>query len=218
MPDVQYLGQGSIRLKGKEGVVITDPFANNGLSEAARPSAHIVTVSSKNPRRSVVDAVKAVDERVFVVDGPGEYEVGGVMVNGIRTYRENPESATRSHNTVYVIHLDDLVFCHLGELGHQLSTHQIEEIGTVDLLFVPAYSTLSPAELTEVISAVEPRVVVPLYDDPGQLERLAHELGLKEWEAQEKLVVTGATLPAEGEETRIVIMQPSVRAAAVRGS
>ena len=64
--------------------------------------------------------------------------------------------AERGRNTVYVIRLDEVVFCHLGDLGHELDTHQIEDIGSIDVLFVPAYSTLTPAKLTEVISAIEP--------------------------------------------------------------
>ncbi len=216
MPDIHYLGHASVRVKGKEGAVITDPFARSNMYDIGKPVAHIVTLSSVDPRRFDPEVVGPVDERVFVVDGPGEFEVGGIMVNGIRTYRDRAKGAERGRNTVYVLHLDDLTFCHLGDLGHELSAHQLEEIGTIDVLFVPAYSQLTPAELTEVISALEPRVVVPLYDQQIQLDRLAHELGIKEWEAQEKLSVTSASLPAEGEETRVVIMQPSSKLVAVR--
>ena len=216
MPDIQYLGHACVRVKGKEGVVITDPFSRSDTYDIGKPVAHIVTVSGADPRRGFTEAVKPMDERVFVIDGPGEYEVGGIMVNGIRTYRDRVRGAERGRNTVYVIHLDELAFCHLGDLGHDLNTHQIEEIGATDVLFVPAYSTLTPSELTEVISAIEPRAVVPLYDQLIQLDRLAHELGVKEWEAQEKLVVTSSALPAEGEETRIVIMQPASKVAAAR--
>lgn len=209
MADIHYLGHACVRVRGKEGTVVTDPYPRENGLDPGKVAANIVTVSANDPRRAHVEVVKPLAERVFVVDGPGEYEVGGVMVNGVRTYRDRERGAQRGHNTAYVLHLDDITFCHLGDLGHELNAHQIEEIGPVDVLFVPAYSPLSPAELTEVISAIEPRVVVPLYDEPEQLDRLAHELGLKEWEAQEKLAVTSASLPAEGEETRVVIMRPA---------
>ena len=216
MPDIQYLGRASVRLRSREGVIITDPYPRGDGYDIGKPAAHIVTVSSNDPNRSYVEAVRPMSERVFVIDGPGEYEVGGVMINGIRTYRDAARGAERGRNTVYVFHLDDITFGHLGDLGHELSTHQIEEIGTIDVLFVPAYSILGAANLTEVISSIEPRVVIPLYDDLGQLDRLAHELGLKEWEAQEKLTVTSASLPAEGEETRVVVMQPTGKAVTVK--
>ena len=216
MPDLQYLGRASVRLRGKEGTVITDPFPRSDGLDIGKPVVHVVTLSSDDPQRSYTEAVKPVAERVFVVDGPGEYEVGGVMINGVRTYRDGARGAERGRNTVYVIHLDELAFCHLGDLGHDLNTQQLDEIGRVDVLFVPAYSILTPDKLTEVISEIEPRVVVPLYDEPAQLDRLAHELGLKEWESLEKLNVTSASLPAEGEETRVVIMQPVGKAAVGR--
>ncbi len=216
MPDIQYLGRGCVRVRAREGIVVTDPYPRSNGNDVGKPTAHIVTVSSSDPARTFTEAVKPAGERVFVVDGPGEYEVGGIMVNGVRTYRDKVNGAERGRNTVYILHLDELNFCHLGDLGHVLTTQQIEDIGTIDVLFVPAYSTLTPAELTEVISQVEPRVAIPLYDDPSELDRLAHEMGLKEWEAQEKLTVTQASLPAEGEETRVIIMQPVGVAAAAR--
>ncbi len=80
---------------------------------------------------------------------------------------------------------------------------------TVDVLFVPAQGGLTAAQLTETIASIEPRAVVPLYDTPEQLEKVTHELGLKEWDAQEKLTVTPTSLPAEGEETRVIIMRPT---------
>ena len=216
MPDIQYLGHGSVRLRGKEGVIVTDPFAGSDMLENGKVTADVVTLSGTDPRRSNTQTVDPAGERVFVIDGPGEYEVGGVMINGTRTYRDGVRGAERGRNTVYVLRLDEVVFCHLGDLGHELDTHQIEEIGTIDVLFVPAYSTLTPAQLTEAISAIEPRMVIPLYDEPAQLERLAHELGAKEWEAQAKLTVTSATLPAEGEETRVIILQPISKAVVAR--
>ena len=216
MPDIQYIGRACVRIRSREGVVITDPFPRSDGYDLGKATAHIVTISSNDPQRSFTEGVRPVAERVFVVDGPGEYEVGGVMINGIRTYRDTVKGAERGRNTVYVMHLDDLTFCHLGNLGHQLTTQQIEDIGTIDVLFVPAYSSLAPATMTEVISAIEPRVVIPLFDKPSELERLAHELGLKEWEAQEKLSVTPASLPAEGDETRVMIMQPASLAVAAR--
>jgi hypothetical protein len=208
MADITYLGRSSVRVRAKEGVVVSDPFPRSANYDIGKATAHIVTVSSDDPRWNNIQAVRPMTERVFVVDGPGEYEVAGVMINGIRTYRDKERGAQRGRNTIYVLHLDDLTFGHLGDLGHPLTTHQIEEIGNIDVLFVPAYSILSAAELTEVISQIEPRVVVPLYEEQAQLDRLAQELGLKEWVPQEKLTATSSSLPTEGEETRVVIMQP----------
>lgn len=210
MPDIQYLSRGCMRVRGKEGVVICDPFPKTNGFDPAKLSAQIVTLSGTDTNRFSAAGVKPMKERVFVIDGPGEYEIGGVMVSGVRTYRDDQKGAVSGYNTIYVFQLDDMTFCHLGELGHDLTHHQLEEIGVIDVLFVPAHTSLSTAKLAEIVAGIEPRAVIPLYENQEQLDKLAHELGLKEWEAQEKVVVTPSSLPAEGEEMRVIIMKPAM--------
>jgi L-ascorbate metabolism protein UlaG (beta-lactamase superfamily) len=209
MPDIQYLGRSCVRVRGKDGIVIADPFPKANGFDPGKPTAHIATLSVNDSERVSPNSVRPAKERVFVIDGPGEYEVGGLMINGVRTYRDNEKGAQRGYNTVYVLELDEMTFCHLGDLGHELSTRQLEEIGTVDVLFVPVNDHLTAAQLTELIASIEPRAVVPLYDSAEQLNKIATELGLKEWEAVDKLAVTTTSLPAEGEETRVIVMKPT---------
>jgi L-ascorbate metabolism protein UlaG (beta-lactamase superfamily) len=223
MPDVQYLGHSCFRLRGRDGIVLTDPFDRSVGLEIGRPTAHIVTISHKHPDHANIAAVKPMREQLFVIEGPGEYEVGGIMIAGVRTYHDTKKGAELGKNIVYVIHMDDVVFCHLGDLGHELTTQQLDEIGNVDVLFIPVGGgeTISPATASSVISQIEPRVVVPMhYAAPGPggathasslqdlapLDKFTHELGLKDVVAEEKLSVTAASLPAEGEETHVVVM------------
>lgn len=220
MPDIQYLGHACFRLRGRDGIVLCDPFDRAIGIDMGRPTAHIVTVSHNHIDHNNVAAVRPVRERLFVVDGPGEYEVSGVMITGIRSYHDTQKGADRGVNTIYVIHLDDVVFCHLGDLGHDLSQQQIEEIGNVDVLFVPVGGgeTIGPVEASGVISQIEPRMVVPMHYALGQtsfeyelagLEKFTHELGLKDVVAEEKVTVNSSSLPAEGDETRVVVMRPA---------
>jgi L-ascorbate metabolism protein UlaG (beta-lactamase superfamily) len=207
MAEIQYIGRSCVRIRGKEGIVICDPLPKRAGSDGSRAMAHVVTLSSHDATRVDASTVKPLKERVFVVDGPGEYEVSGIMLHGIRTYRDAEAQNPQNHNTVYVLHLDELAFCHLGELGHDLTTQQIEELGVVDVLFVPAYASLTPAKLAEIAAAIEPRAIIPLYETTEQLDKLAHEFGLKEWSAQDKVTVTSSSLPGESEEPRIVVLQ-----------
>lgn len=222
MPDVQYLGHSCFRLRGRDGIVLTDPYDRSVGLDIGRPTAHIVTVSHDHPDHTNTAAVKPARERVFVIDGAGEYEVGGILITGVRTYHDKHKGAERGKNTVYVIHLDDVVFCHLGDLGHELSAQQLDEIGNVDVLFVPVGGdeTIGPAEAVSVISQIEPRIVVPMHyalgdqasflGDLAPLEKFAHEVGLKEYTAETKLSVTASSLPGDEEQTRIVILRPDL--------
>lgn len=221
MADIQYLGHSCFRLRGREGIVITDPYDRSVGLDIGRPTAHIVTVSHNHPDHNNVAAVRPARERVVVIDGPGEYEVGGVLITGVRTFHDKHKGAELGRNTVYVVHLDDVVFCHLGDLAHELTSQQIDEIGNVDVLFVPVGGgeTIGPAEAASVISQIEPRIVVPMhYAFEGQqrlLETLApldgflHELGIKEHTAEERLTLTPGNLPGDAEQTRIVVMRPN---------
>jgi L-ascorbate metabolism protein UlaG (beta-lactamase superfamily) len=221
MPDIQYLGHASFRLRGRDGVVVMDPYDRSIGLDIGKPTAHIVTISHTHPDHANAAAVRPLREQIFTVDGPGEYEVGGVLISGVRTFHDKNHGADLGRNTVYVVHLDDVVFCHLGDLGHELTTHQIDEIGAVDVLFLPVGGgeTIGPAEAVSVISQLEPRIVVPMHYAPSEqtsfisdlapLEKFTHELGKKEYQIEEKLSVTTSNLPAEGEETRIVIMKPT---------
>lgn len=137
MADIQYLGHSCFRLRGRDGIVLTDPYDRSVGRDLGRPTAHIVTVSHHHPDHDNVAAVRPVRDRVVVIDGPGEYEVGGILITGVRTFHDKQKGAELGRNTVYVIHLDDIVFCHLGDLAHELSAQQLEEIGSVDVLFVP---------------------------------------------------------------------------------
>ncbi|GIV97988.1 MAG: Zn-dependent hydrolase [Herpetosiphonaceae bacterium] len=220
MAEVTYLGHSCFRLRGREGIIVMDPYHRAIGYDLGRPTAHIVTVSHQHPDHNNTAAVKPLRESVFIIDGPGEYEVGGIFIHGIQTYHDKERGARLGRNTIYVVHLDGVVFCHLGDLGHELNTTQIEEIGNVDVLFVPVGDgewTLSPPEAAEVISEIEPRLVIPMhyampqlqFDAPlVPLDRFIHEMGLTDWQPEEKLVIN-ASSATESAETRVVILKPT---------
>jgi L-ascorbate metabolism protein UlaG (beta-lactamase superfamily) len=216
MPDIQYLGHSCFRLRGRDGIVLTDPYDRSVGLDIGKPTAHIITVSHDHPDHANIAAVKPAREKIFTISGPGEYEVGGILISGVRTYHDKKKGEDLGWNTVYVIHIDDVVFCHLGDLGHELSSQQIDDIGAVDVLFVPVGGgeTIGPAEAASVISQIEPRIVIPMHYQAGDqggelapLEKFTHELGLKEFTPEDRLNLTPANLPPEGEETRVVIMR-----------
>jgi L-ascorbate metabolism protein UlaG (beta-lactamase superfamily) len=219
MPDIQFLGHACVRLRGRDGIVLCDPFNRSIGVDIGRPTAHIVTVSHDHPDHNNVAAVRPMREKLFTVDAPGEYEVGGVLITGVRTFHDKAKGAERGFNTVFVIHLDDVTFCHLGDLGHELSQAQLEAIGDVDVLFVPVGGgeTIGPAEASNVIAQIEPRVVVPIHYATSQLsfeyelaplDNFTHEMGLKEIVTEEKLSVTSSNLPPEGQQARVVVLRP----------
>lgn len=222
MPEIQYLGHACFRIRGRDGIVLTDPYDRSVGLDIGRPTAHIVTISHQHPDHANITAVRPLRDQLFTIDGAGEYEVGGILITGVRTYHDTKKGADLGKNTVYVIHLDDITFCHLGDLGHELTSQQLDEIGNVDILFLPVGGgeTIGPATALSVIAQIEPRIVIPMHyaldgqqnftTDLAPLEKFIHELGLKDIVAEEKFSITSTTLPAEEKETRVVVMKISV--------
>ncbi|MBA3470705.1 MAG: MBL fold metallo-hydrolase [Herpetosiphonaceae bacterium] len=226
MAEITYLGHACIRLRGREGIVLLDPFDRSVGLDIGKPTAHIVTVSHDASDHNNVAAVKPMKEKLFVADGPGEYEVNNILIRGTDTAHVGADGKKQGHNTVYVVHLDDIAFCHLGDLGHTLTATQIDEIGEVDVLFAPVGNgswVMKPDVLTEVISEIQPKLVIPLYNDNPQqglegsdlepLETFVHQMGMKDYQVHEKMAVSLSTLPREDEETQFAILKPVSAAA-----
>jgi L-ascorbate metabolism protein UlaG (beta-lactamase superfamily) len=195
--DVTWHGQSCFRLRGKNATAVTDPFPQSIGIKPPNLEADVVTVSHPHPGHSNVEAV--VNKDVFVVDGPGEYEVKGITVFGIRAFHDALEGAQEGGNTIFVLEVDDIRICHLGDLGHALDDETVEAIGTpVDVLMVPVGGgkALTADKAAEVVRSIEPRWVVPMhYRVPGLkleldgVETFLKEMGVTEAVAQPKLVI-----------------------------
>jgi L-ascorbate metabolism protein UlaG (beta-lactamase superfamily) len=139
-----------------------------------------------------------------VVTGPGEYEIGGVLIIGIPTFHDAERGSRRGKNTVYLMEVDGISVCHLGDLGHVLTAGQIEEIGDVDVLLLPVggVSTINASLAAEVIRQLGPKAVVPMhYQTPvvkrelEPVEKFLKELGMEQISSQPKLSITKSSLP-----------------------
>jgi len=138
------------------------------------------------------------------VTGPGEYEISGVLIIGMTTFHDGERGKKRGKNTVYLIELDEVAVCHLGDLGHVLTTEQVEEIEKVDVLLLPVggVSTIDAPLAAEVVRQLEPKVVVPMHYKTEALtrelepvDRFLKEMGIKEVVSQPRLSLTKANLP-----------------------
>lgn len=207
--EIVWLGHSAFRLKGKDGTVLTDPYAADIGYSIGKPTADIVTVSHDHYDHSYVDGVLGNPK---VVSGPGEYEIQGIRITGIRTFHDDETGQRRGKNTVYIIELDDLVIAHLGDLGHVPTSDQVQQMGSVHVLLVPVGGnyTVNAAQAAEAVNLIEPNIVIPMHFktpslklDIAPVDRFLREMGVKEVEAQPKLTINKGTLP---EETTLVLL------------
>jgi L-ascorbate metabolism protein UlaG (beta-lactamase superfamily) len=205
--EITFLGHSSFRLRGKDVALVTDPYQSPPGRTPLKVQADIVTISHDHDGHNNAAAVSG---QPRILTGPGEYEIRGVLISGVATFHDATGGKSRGRNTVYVIQMDELRLCHLGDLGHILSAEQIADIGTVDVLFVPARGqTLDVAKTAEVISQIEPTIIVPMHfaaaDEEGlaSIEKFCHEMGLRQIVPQPKLTVAKTSLP---QETQVVVL------------
>jgi L-ascorbate metabolism protein UlaG (beta-lactamase superfamily) len=199
--DITWLGHSCFRLKGSHATVITDPYSADLGYSLGKPTARIVTVSHEHPGHGYVEGIGGEPR---VVSRPGEYEINDVLIIGIATFHDGEGGSKRGKNTVYLMEIDEVSVCHLGDLGHALTSEQIEDIGNVDVLLLPVggVSTLNAPMAAEVVRQLEPKAIIPMhYKTPAlkrelePVDRFLKEIGAKQVTSQPKLSITKSNLP-----------------------
>ncbi|MGH2517719.1 MAG: MBL fold metallo-hydrolase, partial [Ktedonobacterales bacterium] len=160
--ELSWLGHSCFRLRGKDATLITDPPAPATGYALGRPSADILTLSHHHPGH---DYVKAITGEPKVVDGPGEYEVKQILISGVQTYHDRERGKVLGRNTAYLITMDEVQICHLGDLGGPLDDAAQEALSGADVLLIPVGggASLDAASAVEVIAQIEPRIIVPMH-------------------------------------------------------
>jgi len=91
--------------------------------------------------------------------------VKGVRVRTVGVYHDDAQGSKRGKNSIFIFDVDGLRVAHLGDLGHPLSPEQIEDVGAVDVILIPVggYYTIDAKTAVEVVSQLNPTVVVPMH-------------------------------------------------------
>jgi len=199
--EISWAGHSCFKIKGKQTTVITDPYSPDLGYSLGNPTAHVVTVSHQHPGHSYTQGIGGEPR---LVTGPGEYEINGILITGIATFHDRERGQSRGKNTVYLMEVDEVSVCHLGDLGHVLTAEQVEEIDDVDVLLIPVggVSTINASIAAEIVRQVEPKAVIPMHYKTEAISRelepvdkFLKEIGIKQIDPQQKLSFTKSTLP-----------------------
>lgn len=209
--EIVWYGLSCFRLTERGlATVVTDPYdaAVTGF-EPLKLKADIVTISHDAPGHNNASAVKS---KNHVITGPGEFEIGGVFITGVQTNGVSKRNADEPRNTLFVFDYGGVSVAHLGDLRRVPSQAEIEALGDVNVALVPVGGGggLTPAKAVEVISLLEPGIVIPMhYNQPGSalklglLSKFLKEMGVTEPEAQPSLKLTATGIP---EETKVIVL------------
>jgi len=206
-------------MRGREVTILTDPYEGTDWGYApVTTTANVVTISNDHPHHA---GMSGIEGKPRVLRGPGEYEIGGALIWGVRTVRKSDENGQRSpKNTAFVIQLEELTVCHLGDLSDApLNPEELSRIKDADVLLVPVGGncTINATQAAAVVAQVEPKLIVPMHyateetrgflplDD---IDRFCKELGATEAAPRARLSVTPSSLPSE---PTVVLLEKSRR-------
>jgi L-ascorbate metabolism protein UlaG (beta-lactamase superfamily) len=161
LAEFKWFGHNCFRIKSRDATIITDPVDRATGFAMAKQNANIVSISNRD---SVNANTGVVRPEYQIVDGPGEYEMEGVFITGVRTFLDLARSQAREFNTAFLFEMEGFVICHLGDLGQVPTTEQTEQLSQADILLIPVGGAtgLSQEQAAEVVSLLEPRVLVPM--------------------------------------------------------
>lgn len=211
--DIHWFGHACFRIREKGVTVVTDPHPEELGYARPRIRADVVTVSHAHAGHS---AVKGFRGSPRVLQAPGEYEIGGVFITGVPTFHDSAEGLERGQNVAFLFDFWGLTVCHLGDLGHVLTQAQVEALDQVNVLLVPVggRATVTADQAAEVVSLIEPNIVIPMHyataavsRDLAPARKFLNVMDVTGVEAQEMLRISAAGLPRE---TQIVVLEYGV--------
>ncbi len=208
--ELTWYGLSCFRLTERgRATVVTDPYDSNLGLPPLKLKADVVTVSHNAPGHNCVATVTGYQHALV---GPGEYEIGGVFITGIGTSHIDKTG----HNILYVFNYDGVSVAHLGDLAQVPSQTQIEALEQINVLLLPVGGgqSLNAAQAAELVSMLEPDIVVPMHYHLPNLklnldgvERFMKEMGVTDAQEMSSLKIAAGTL---AEETEVILLTPKL--------
>ena len=219
MAKIYWAGQSCFQIsvsnsRDSSADIVIDPFDEVTGLKLPNLSADILLVTHDHKDHNNIKGIKGTP---FVIQGPGEYEIKEVFVQGIPAFHDDKDGKEKGQNTIYAIETEEMRFCHLGDLGQKLLTdEQLEKIGRIDVLMIPVGGeyTIDSSTAQKIISQIEPKIVIPMHyalpnskDKLDDVSKFLKTMGKNSVTPQDKYVVKASTLPKEG-VMEIVVLQP----------
>lgn len=197
----------SFKVQFGDTTIAFNPVSKKSKLPSSSFGADIVLITINHPDMNGAETVARGEKQPFVISGPGEYEFANVFMRGFAstaTYGGTPRV-----NTVYIVTLEDMRLCFLGALDSAtLSRETLEEMGDIDILFVPVGGgdVLSPQEASKMIVSLEPHIVIPMHGDDASLKAFLKEEGVSGLEPLDKLTIKKKDIADK--EGDIVLLAP----------
>lgn len=208
--EISHIGHSCFKVVGKNLTVVIDPYNPKLGLKMPKLDADVLIITHDHFDHNYKEAIKG---EYLLLDSPGEYEVRESFFQGITSFHDDKNGAEWGMNTIFTMDIDGIHICHLGDLGTELSSEQIEAMDGVDILMVPVGGTytIDAKTAVKVINDVSPKIVIPMHyktagstkDDIASLDKFLSEIG-EEPDTLEKLKLQKKDLL---EEMKVVVLK-----------
>ncbi len=215
---ITYYGLSCFKIQSGDTTLVFDlPGKKSGLKTPRFHSDLVVQSHGHDGHNGAEETLK--EGESFFIDGPGEYEIKGVYIRGLKSYHDSSSGKKYGLNTVYAGQMENINFCFLGDLGEKELRPELKEgIGEVDILFVPigGGAVLDAEDARNIINQIEPAMAIPMHYLEGPpageagknkeaLKLFLGEMGQKDAKPQEKLSIKKKDIKENG--TEVVILE-----------
>lgn len=191
---ISYLGKSCVRLQTGDTVIALNPPTKASQFKVSGFGADLALISMNHPDYAGSDVVTYGDKEPFVVNGPGEYEIGGMMVDGYAT--RGVSGKDEVINTAYWFEFDSMKICYLGPISSAEIPQEMKQgVDSVDVLFVPigGKTVLAPAEAYKLGKQFGAKLIIPMEygkdQESGALDAFLKESGAKNVTPVDKLTI-----------------------------
>lgn len=204
---ITYQGLESFKVQLGSTTVALNPVSKVSKKKSVSFGADIVVVSVDHPDMNGIGAVSRGDKEPFLVNGPGEYETQSIFIQG---FSSKAAYDKKTHNTIYLIHMEDMRICFLGALSEtELPKDFLETVEEVDVLFVPVGGSdvLSPQGAHKLTVQLEPKIIIPMHYTDAELKTFLKEEGTSNGKPTDKLTLKKKDL--SGKSGVVIVLKGS---------
>jgi len=177
---IEYIAHAAFLIRSPGGAeVLIDPYASRvwlgyDFPAGLQPDAVVITHPHYDHDAGRFRGQEPWwDEDMTVIEAPGRFEVGDIVVHGVPGKHADPYGKEfGQRNTIMVIEVAGLRIAHVGDNG-PLTAENIGDMGPVDILMLPVDGDehiLSNDAVDAAIAAIAPRIVMPMHYRIAALE------------------------------------------------
>lgn len=187
---ITYHGGQCFKVSFGDTTLVFDPISKKSKLGAVKFGADVAFISLHHPDMNGVEEVTFGSKEPFVIDGPGEYEVGDVTARGygVKTMYEGKEH----FNTIYQVTLEGINMVFMGALGSEVIDPAIlGELDDIDILFIPigGGDVLDVPAASKLATKLEARCIIPMHYTDSALKAFLKEEGVDNGKPQDKLTI-----------------------------